>query len=122
VDIFLPVLILVAGLLVPPAWSGFIGGGGKSESDCYAGLDVTGVSSASGSRIECTEGDDCDQSPCGDGKCTFDISVCANRSGISGCTPPAGGLASLKLANPLKPGVPSNLTGAICGSDLTLDL
>ena len=122
VDGFLAALIVFAGVSASAAWAGFIGGGGKSESDCYAGLDVSGVSSASGSQIECTEGDPCDLSPCGDGKCTFGINVCVNRSGISGCTPPAGGLSSLKAAGPLKAGVPSNLAGEVCGPDLTLDL
>jgi hypothetical protein len=119
---FLAALIVCGGLCAPDVWAGFIGGGGKSEADCYAGLDVTGVSSASGSQITCTEGDPCDLSPCGDGKCTFGINVCANRSGISGCTPPSQGLASLKAAGPLKAGVPSNLTGEVCGPDITLDL
>ena len=114
--------LVCAVLWAPAAWAGFIGGGGKSEADCYAGLDVAGVSSASGSQIVCMEGDPCDLSPCGDGKCTFGINVCVNRSGISGCTPPAGGLASLKAAGPLKAGVPSNLTGEVCGQQIMLDL
>ena len=115
-------IVLCVGLCASPAGAGFIGGGGKPEADCYAGLDVTDVASSSGSRIECTEGDACDASPCGDGKCTFEIRVCANRSGISGCTPPAGGLVSLKAAGPLKSAVPANLTGATCGQPVTLDL
>jgi hypothetical protein len=123
VSLVAALVIIFGGLYTSASWAGFIGGGGKSESDCYAGLDVTGVSSTSGSRIECTEGEDCDTSPCGDEKCTFEISVCANQSGISGCTPPVGGLASLKAAGPLKAGVPSSLTtGEVCGQPLTLDL
>jgi len=121
-SVFAALIVFVAGLCASPAYAGFIGGGGKPEADCYAGLDVTGVSSTSESRIECTEGDACDASPCGDGKCTFEIRVCANRSGISGCTPPAGGLASLKIAGPLKSGVPVGLTGPACGGPLMLDL
>ena len=113
---------MLAGLSTSPAWAGFVGGGGNPEADCYAGLEVTGVSSPNGSRIDCTEGEACDTSPCGDGKCTFEIRVCPNRSGVSGCTPPAGGLASLQAAGPLKAGVPSNLAGATCGPSLTLDL
>jgi hypothetical protein len=108
---FVAALIVCGGLCAPAVWAGFIGGGGKSDADCYAGLDVSGVSSASGSQITCTEGDPCDG-----------INVCANRSGISGCTPPAEGLASLKAAGPLKAGVPSSLTGEVCGPDITLDL
>ncbi len=115
-------LMILTGFSVSAAWAGFIGGGGKSEADCYAGLDVAGVSSASGSQITCTEGDACDLSPCGDGKCTFQIKVCANQPGIQGCTPPAGGLSSLKMAGPLKSGVPSDLSGAVCGQEITLDL
>src|SRR5262249_8790053 len=118
----LAALIVCGALSAPAAWAGFIGGGGKANSDCYAGLDVTGVSSTGGSRIVCMEGDPCDLSPCGDGKCTFGINICVNQSGISGCTPPAGGLKSLQAAGPLKAGVPSSLTGEVCGPDERLDL
>lgn len=118
----LAAVVVGGGLCATVAWAGFIGGGGRSDADCYAGLDVAGVSSASGSQIVCMDGDPCDLSPCGDGKCTFGINVCVNRSGISGCTPPAGGLKSLNAAGPLKAGVPSSLTGEVCGTDVTLDL
>lgn len=115
-------LVLSATLCASPAFAGFVGGGGNASADCYAGVDVTGISGGNGSKIECTEGDACDTGPCGDNKCTFEIRVCANESGISGCTPPEGGLSSLKAAGPLKSGAPSDLTIESCGSPVTLDL
>jgi len=103
------------------AFAGFVPGGGNPASDCYMGFDVTGVTSQTG-RIECIEGDPCDAGACGDNKCTFQFNVCVNQPGLTGCTPPSGGLATVKTPGPFRSGIPSSLTGAVCGSPLTLDL
>jgi hypothetical protein len=88
---------------------------------CYMGFDVTGVTSQTG-RIECIEGDPCDAGTCGDDKCTFQFRVCVNQAGVTGCTPPSGGFATVKTPGPFRSRIPSPLTGAVCGSPLTLDL
>jgi hypothetical protein len=116
------VAVSIAALGAAPAWAGFVGGGGSAAADCYVGLDVEGVSDTSSGKVECTEGDACDTGPCGDGKCTFDIEVCVNEAGVSGCTPPAGGLDSVKAAGPLKNAVPSTVTGAAWGNEVSLDV
>jgi len=119
---WLAVLVgLFAAASVSPAGAGFVPGGGNATADCYAGLDVTGVDGAT-KRIECTEGDPCDVGKCGDGKCTFSVSVCVNQPGVPGCTPPAGGLDSVKPAAPFKSAAPKSLTGASCGTATTFDL
>jgi hypothetical protein len=119
-------LTAAAGFLavtcVSLAFAGFIAGGGNTEADCYAGVDVTGVSSNDPKLVECTEGDACDLSGCGDGKCTFQVAVCVNETGLAGCTPPSGGLKSVQAAGPLKSTRPSTLTVAACGTPATFDL
>lgn len=116
-------LIITMGLLaacVSPAAAGFVPGGGAPKADCYAGVDVTGITNTA-KKIVCVEGDPCDVGGCGDGKCTFQVSVCVNQSGVPGCTPPASGLDSVK-AGGLKKAVPSTLTSATCGEPTTFDL
>jgi hypothetical protein len=113
--------VLTGGSWGSLALAGFVPGGGNSAADCYLGLDVTGVT-ASGGRIECTEGDPCDTGPCGDEKCDFAFTMCVNQPGVAGCTPPAGGLTSVNAPRPLRDGVPTVLTGAACGSPLSLEL
>ena len=89
------------------AFAGFVPGGGNPASDCYMGFDVTGVTSQTG-RIECIEGDPCDTGACGDNKCTFQFSVCVNQAGVTGCTPPSGGLAKVKTPGPFRSGIPAS--------------
>ena len=115
-------LAAVAAIAVSaaPASGGFVPGGGNRAADCYAGFDVTGVTSASG-RIECTEGDACDLA-CGDGKCTFRFSICANQSGVSGCTPPAGGLQTIKAPGALQGFLPVDLGSAACGTPASVEV
>jgi hypothetical protein len=113
-------VFLFVGSCVSPAFAGFVPGGGNSAADCYAGLDVTGVTSSTG-RIECTEGDPCDTA-CGDGKCTFRFLICVNQPGVSGCTPPAAGLRIVRTPGPLQPSIPVDLTGAACGRPFSFDL
>lgn len=116
------VAVLAVGTWVSLAFAGFVPGGGNSAADCYVGFDVTGVTGAN-SRIECTEGDPCDTGACGDGKCDFQFSICVNQAGVSGCTPPAGGLSGVNTPRPFRSGIPpSPLTGAACGSPLSLEL
>jgi hypothetical protein len=107
--------------LVGVAGADFIPGGGKPASDCYIGFDVTGVT-GSGGRIECVEGDPCDTGPCGDNKCTFEVRVCVNQPGVSGCTPPPGGLATAKTPGPFRSGIPTSLSGPACGAPVGLQL
>ena len=103
------------------AFAGFVPGGGNPAADCYLGFDVTGVTSQGG-RIECIEGDPCDSGACGDDRCTFQFRVCVNQAGVSGCSPPSGGLATVKTPGPFRSGIPPSLTGPACGSPLTLEL
>jgi hypothetical protein len=104
------------------AFADFVPGGGNQASDCYMGFDVTGVT-ASGGKIECTEGDPCDTGACGDNKCDFQFTICVNRAGVQGCTPPAGGLSKVDTPGPFRSGIPpSPLTGAACGTPLSLEL
>ncbi len=117
----LAVIGLFVAASVSPAAADFVAGGGNATADCYAGLDVTGVMGAT-RRIECTEGDPCDVGKCGDGKCTFEVSVCVNQTGVPGCTPPAGGLDSVKVGSPLRSSVPASRTGAMCGTATKFDL
>ena len=114
---------LAAGLwLSGVALAGFVPGGGKPASDCYLGFEVTGVTSSTG-RAECVEGEACDVGECGDSKCTFELAVCVNQLGVPGCTPPSGGLASVKTPGPFKAGIPAPpWSGPMCGLPLTLDV
>jgi hypothetical protein len=114
------IVLLNAGV-VSPARADFIPGDGNAAADCYAGVDVTGVTSSS-NRIECQEGDPCDQSPCGDATCKFEVRVCVNEPNVQDCTPPAGGLKSMKAPGPLRSGIPGDLTGESCGQAVTFDL
>ncbi len=114
------VAALAVGAWVSLAFAGFVPGGGNSRADCYLGFDVAGVT-ASGGRIECTEGDPCDAGACGDEKCDFEFTICVNQAGVQGCTPPAGGLAAVNTPRDFRTGIPS-LTGAACGNPLSLEL
>ena len=112
-------LLLTA--LVSSAVAGFVPGGGNPTADCYGGLDVTGVDGAT-SRIECTEGDPCDFA-CGDGKCTFRFLICVNRTGVSGCTPPAAGLRIMTAPSFIQSSIPVDLDqGPACGRPFSFDL
>lgn len=115
------VIALFVGTCVAPAFAGFVPGGGNAAADCYAGLDVTGVTSSTG-RIECMEGDPCDIGACGDAKCTFHFLICANQPGVSGCTPPADGLRNVKTPGPFQSSIPVDLTGAACGRPFSFEL
>jgi hypothetical protein len=110
-------VVCIAGV----ASAGFVPGGGNPAADCYMGFDVTGVTSEN-RRIECVEGDPCDTGACGDGRCTFEFSVCVNQPGVAGCTPPAGGLARVKTPGPFRDAIPASLVGPACGSPVTLEL
>jgi hypothetical protein len=95
-------------------------GGGPAKSDCYAVLDVMGGTAVGNGKttVECTDGDPaCD----GDGACndsvTFKVRACANRAGLSGCTPPSA-LSSLTGTGALAAIQPPALTGSACGAIL----
>ena len=96
-----------------------IAGGHGTKTDCYSEfdiLDLTGVAP----RIQCTDGDPCDQDHKCDDVCTFTIRLCINQHDVSGCTPPTAGLTKIKARPPklqsLTNGLSgSNLTQAVCG-------
>jgi plastocyanin len=78
----------------PPAWAGFIPGGGSERSDCYTQLFVAKVDSpgplVKGRRIvSCTDGDPCDAERCGNDSCSFYIAVCVGQTNpaLPACTP-----------------------------------
>jgi hypothetical protein len=89
----------VAGTLVP--------GGKKESSDCYVELNALGFeglspdriqTSKKGSTVTCTDGESCDQGPCGDDRCDIAMFVCLNQTdpNLASCTAPSG-LDKLKL-------------------------
>lgn len=114
------VTVFALSLVVAGQASAFtVSGGGNARNDCYATFDVTGITSATANKqFTCTDGDPaCDfDGECND-SCTFQVAVCANTSGIAGCTP--GSLTKLTETGP-KPkrvgfALPP-LTGSACGA------
>jgi hypothetical protein len=68
----------------------------KTNNDCYLELKVDGIAPGSGQVqknqvVACTDGDPCDQGPCGDNRCDVQIAACASQSdpALPDCTPPA---------------------------------
>jgi hypothetical protein len=59
-------------------------GGGKAASDCY--VTYEGIE-GSAPKVECGDGTACDGDGLADGRCTFNVTVCAFTEGIAGCTP-----------------------------------
>jgi len=99
------VAAVVAAWSEPPAWAGFIPGGGPERSDCYTQLFVAQIDSpgpqVKGRRIvSCTDGDPCDfdrfeQHPyggrpaCGNNSCAIFVAVCVGQTNpeVPACTP-----------------------------------
>jgi len=80
-------VVLAIGLVfgAVAAWARVAGG--PAPGSCYVTFE--GISAVSGkpNRVECADGDACDGDGAVNGSCTFDISVCAFQTDISGCTP-----------------------------------
>jgi hypothetical protein len=75
-------------------------GGRNPRTDCYARLDVEGVSAATSTRVaECTDGDpSCDQDQSANGSCQFRVRLCLNRQdNRPTCIPPAPPSALVKV-------------------------
>jgi len=70
-------------------------GNGKADSNCYAGLDVGSATGAMVSEekkatvFSCVDGSPCDLDGACNGSCTFNVGVCVNIPGVSGCTAPS---------------------------------
>jgi len=94
-------------------------GGGPATSDCY--LEFGGVTATKGkTTVECTDGTACDLDGECNNSCTFAVQVCPNQTdpNLPKCTPPAGGLSSVKITKD-KSQVTLNqlgLTGSACGA------
>jgi len=112
---------LIGGL----ASAGLIPGGGPTKSDCYAELNVDGITNPS-TRVQknktvlITDGDVGDTGPCGDNKCTVKVAVCINQKdpNLTDCTPPAS-LDKLNVKGAVNITVPQLLTGSACGAFVT---
>ena len=110
-------LLLVSPFLlsaVGSAQAGTVTGGGPAKTDCYSTFDVKGNKTASGVRLDCTDGDpECDtDGQCGNG-CTFQVRLCPNQTG-GACTSP-GLSKAIKVRGAAIP-APASLTGTDCGS------
>jgi len=79
-----------------------IPGGHGAKTDCYSEFDIAGVTSTAPTKIQCMDGDPCDQDHMCNDTCTFKIRLCINnQNAVTGCTPPTTGLTKLK-ATPSK--------------------
>ncbi len=79
--------------------SGRIAGGSGTKPDCYSEFDgITATRTSNPPRVDCEDGDpSCDTDGKCDGTCTFKIRLCVNQTDVSGCTPPAGGIGTIKV-------------------------
>ncbi len=90
-----------------------VSGGAATPSDCYAEFD--GVTETSRGVVDCTDGDpSCDADGSADGKCEFQITVCAAQTDIPGCTPKPIEKFSQNVLHLALPAVP--VTTATCGA------
>lgn len=103
--------------------AGLIPGGpaSKTSSDCYLELAVAGVENGTASvennrTVRCTDGDACDQGPCGDDRCELRVAACVNQvdANLGDCVPPATGLRSAKIRSKLELEAPSLLAEPAC--------
>ena len=106
--------------------AGLIPGGGSGRSDCYAELDVAGITNPS-DRVQknkivlCTDGEACDTGPGGDNQCDVRVALCINQTdpNLPDCTPPAS-LRRVTVTDQRKVklnlAVPQLLEGSACGA------
>jgi hypothetical protein len=135
---------LVALVLAGGSAQARVQGGGPSDLDCYAVFD--GITAASGTRVECIDGDPaCDADGACDGGCEFPVRLCLNQcaaplaidrikaKGVTLETPPlpsseavCGGYAAVRVATRVrkkrtKPGKKKFTLTAITGRRTKLD-
>jgi hypothetical protein len=93
-------------------------GGGPKKSDCYAAFNVMGGTLKGKTKVECKDGDPtCDSDGACNDSVTFEVALCVNQTGITGCTAPSA-LASLVPSLAIA-GIPvPSLTGSGCGAFL----
>jgi hypothetical protein len=105
------------------AAAGLVPGGGAERSDCYAELEVNGITNPGDVKrnkvVLCTDGEACDAGECGDDRCDVRVALCVNQTNLSACTPPSSlervrvrSRGRVKLA-PVPPEGP--LVGSACG-------
>ena len=64
-----------------------VGGGGSKKTDCLATFETSVALGPGQRKVICTDGDPtCDTDATVDGKCTFDLAVCANSTFSSACS------------------------------------
>ena len=90
----------------------------KTSNDCYLELRVSGVGSSQVQKhqiVMCTDGDACDQGPCGDNRCDVEIAGCSSQTdpALPDCTPPAS-LDKVKIGGALGGSVGQLLAGPAC--------
>ena len=103
-----------------------VAGGHGTRTDCYSefdGIDATGGPT----KVQCKDGDPCDQDHKCDGVCTFKIQLCINQHDVSGCTPPTSGLKSIQVIPPKFRSLASGLNGSklsqsVCGDEGTIQV
>ena len=118
-------LMTLGALLMgaPLALAGLVPGG-TGKSDCYAAIDVAGIQNGT-DRVQankkalCTDGEECDTGPCGDGVCNMQVALCANQTdtNVPACVAPSG-LEKLQVKGKLNIQVPQLLQGPSCGTPL----
>jgi len=130
--------VLGIGLGSSPASALVLPGNGPEESDCYIGLDI---GSATGAVIDdtskkkvtvtCTDGDPCDLDGACNDACEFNVGVCINLAGVTGCTAPAtldkasakGKVKGVKgEQGKVVIEVPQLLEGSVCGAFIDVNI
>ena len=118
--------VFVGGFVIATrSHAGLIPGGGAVKSDCYAELDVKGITNSSdevrkNKIVLCTDGAACDVGSCGDNRCNVQASICINQTdpNLMACTAPSAlDKVSIVSRGRIKWNVqkPNSLTGARCG-------
>src|SRR5438094_499357 len=85
-----------------------IPGGHGAKTDCYSEFDIAGVTSTAPTKIQCMDGDPCDQDHMCNDTCTFKIRLCINnQNAVTGCTPPrVAGEGAVRTARACRARVP----------------
>ena len=67
-------------------------------------------------KVLCTDGDPCDQGPCGDDRCDMRVAACINQTddSVADCTPPSAGLERVTIRGALVIEVQQVLTDPTC--------
>lgn len=93
-------------LAAPSARATEVGGGGSRRRDCLVTLDAAvNLPAAKPKHVRCVDGDpSCDADGTVDGRCSFELSVCANSTFEPECT--LNGLQSITVENAIDNGDP----------------